>query len=237
MRRLVIASIVTATIVAVSSVACGGGKPASVAGGDATPAATTDGSDTATGPAGLTDGSLTDAMLTVDDLPAGWSQLPDDNSTSKSKLCNGVDLDQTKVSNATSKASRTFTTSGTAKRFLIEALATLPGSDASKALTGLREAMTSCGQWSEPSGSGNATATFNLRELSFPRLGDDSFAFRVTSGTTTQVTGEGDFAYVRHGHSLLIVMYAGVSFTGPDTDQWVALARSADDKVRSHGVD
>lgn len=223
-------------VASVSAVACGGGKTAGNAAGITAPAATVAGADTPQAPAGPGDAQLADALLTVGDLPTGWSNIVDAPSTTSSTLCN-VNLDKAMVANATGKALRSFTKGGALGPFFAEVLVTLPGSDASNDFRTIRDGLKACNQWTEPNSSSDGTPTaYSGGELSFPAMGDESIAFRATSDATFLGSVRIDFAFVRHGHSLLFVAYAGVGFTPLDVDQFVALTRRADDKVRSHGI-
>jgi len=219
--------------------ACRGGNSASNVVVVTTPTAIAEGTDTPTGSAGSDGGQLVDALLTTGELPAGWSEMPDGVSpaSGNSKLCN-LELDLFTASNVTEKASRSFTKGGRLGPFFGEGISTFPGSDAAKGLSTFREAMKSCKQVTEPINTGgDTTVAYSLEEASFPTLGDESIAFRLTSAPTRSGPGfEADFVFIRHEHSLLYVVNAGFGFTGLDTDQWVALARRADDKVRNHGI-
>ena len=163
--------------------------------------------------------------------------MPDTPSTTSGSLCNSLDFGATKFADAPDSVFKSFTKGGALGPFFVEALATLPGSDASEYFNKTRDTLSGCTHWTEPSNETETPTAYTGGELSFAKFGDDTIAFRATSEATFLGSVQIDLALIRRGHALLFIAYAGIGFAPLDVDQFVSFTRNADDKVRSHGID
>lgn len=68
--------------------------------------------------------------------------------------------------------------------------------------------------------------------MSFPSYGDETFAFRLSTDPTIIGSLEADCIFIRHGRVLVVVVYAGIGFSGIDSDQTDKFVRQAEDKVK-----
>jgi hypothetical protein len=165
------------------------------------------------------------ALLTLDDMPSGWTQEPEAETDDESDvtLCDVEPLDDVE---AVDSSSREFS-AGDFGPFLHHSVAVYESGQAEQALDAFLEALDACDEWTEETEDG--PVTWRPRALSFPGLGDDTVAVRINveaeafNATVDMVTWRrGDFL------SLLFTMEV---FGSPDAEQMEELARVADERL------
>lgn len=141
------------------------------------------------------DGSLAAAMLTLEDLPAGWTASPPDADDTTDEFCEGEDP-FTEIQ-ADEEVEASFQQSDVGP--FIASFAEQHGSDdeAQEALDLFVDAVNSCGEFTNVEEDGTETI-YRFSPLSFPQLGDDTFAARL-SGTTAFGPITADFVFARDG--------------------------------------
>jgi hypothetical protein len=172
---------------------------------------------------------LTKALLALEDMPAGWSLAPQ-RSPSGSTPC-GQPLPRFSEEAIESKSVE-FERAPTVGPSITHTIARFPSGMAQRVIDRWRQILEQCPQWEEPANQGT---TYQLRAapLSFPRLGDQTFAVRLTvagGGAAAQ----GDQVIIRRGDvlSVLTATTAGLGAAAPfDAALLEQLARKADEKL------
>lgn len=148
---------------------------------------------------------LTAELLSVSDLPAGWSVVPStDSSNSSTPKC----LRALKtVAKATSKAETTFTDGSNGLPELDEFLVYLPG-QGKKAMKLVSQILAGCGQLSMTSGGQTLKGT--LGAMSFPAVAEQSFAYQLNLSATVSglsVTVGIDLIVFRKADTVAEILY------------------------------
>ena len=144
-------------------------------------------------------GPLTSALLTVEDLPLGFT-AQDGTADAAALGCAGIDgiyLGAGTAERAAVSFSHTLTPA-----FVNETITTRPGGAAQAALARFGAAAKECARFAGPDGTAYRVTTVPL-----PRYGDGSAALRVTSGLTEARPVE--LAAVRLGDTVVAVAAAG----------------------------
>ena len=87
----------------------------------------------------------------------------------------------------------------------------------------------SCTTWTDTDSSGTKT-TYELAPLSFPKIGDQTFAFRMTVETSL-LSAESDFVYVRAGD--FVIEVGNVAVGSVDSDLTATPVQKALEKLQS----
>lgn len=190
--------------------------------------------------------TLDAAILTLDDMPTGWEQLPDDDDEDVDQEeiaeCVGADADDL-YDDEDPEADASFgspddsqldvgwTIAATVDRaeFGFETLTS------DKALTCLRDVLVDA---IEDNDEGIEVGDVTLNRMSFPRFGDDSTAMRVTVPMTTQgmsVDVFFDAVFVRVGRATGTVTYLSV-FTPADAAEVEGYVQETIDKLDADAV-
>jgi hypothetical protein len=111
-----------------------------------------------------------------------------------------------------------------APRFLADFVAYFSEGDAEHYMADVRQAAASCAQWQAE----GDTKIWRISNLSLPEVGDESAAFRVTFGE-----GANDLIYLRRGALVSLIVLQQFGDPDPNTADFEALARMADDKMRA----
>lgn len=198
MRRLLVPAL--AAVLAAAAAGC------TAAAAPATPVAATTDLPVDGGP-----GPLTSALLTVADLPLGFT-AQEGVAEAAALGCAGID--------------GVYLTAGTAERaavsfahtltpaFVNETITTRPDGAAEAALARFRRAATDCARFAGPDGT-----AYRVTAVSLPRYGDGSAALRVTSGLKEARPVE--LAAVRLGDTVVAVAAAGVGAGDSDLTRTV----------------
>ena len=164
---------------------------------------------------------LTSALLTVEDMPSGWTI--DDNVDDAIQVCNAALFDE--LIDPDAEAKRHFTTGETGP-FLTQHLAALEyEDDAIDGIDRIREAF-GCGEWTDASSG----TTWTISETTFPDLGDETAAYHVSSTGTDGVPTNGTAVVIRDGGVILLVVH--VALGELDSSVTEELTREAFDKAR-----
>ena len=174
-------------------------------------------------------------LLSVTDLPTGWSAATNfppstNNSTVTPAVCQTVfdKLDPAKgATKAKVKATASFTTGGALGQQLTMDIASFDAENQAAKIQAVADALTKCAHVTVTDAKG-AKAAMDMTGLSFPNLGDQTFAFRVTakSGALTIVV---DLATVAIGHNFVTFTTAGLQpLPGADLEK---IARAGVTKV------
>lgn len=168
---------------------------------------------------------LTAELLSLSDLPAGWSAVGSSDS-GEPKCLDTVRSDL----NAVSKAEATYVGASSGLPDLEESLAYVPGKGQSDMLA-VSRVLSGCGHVSVTQGGQTLTGT--LRSLSFPAVADQSSAYQVTlSGTVSgqSVTLVFEIVVFRRADTVAIILYANPG--APDIQALKPLVRKAVAKVQ-----
>jgi hypothetical protein len=148
--------------------------------------------------------NLNSELLSVSDLPVGWSVVPTTTSGPTPKCLASVKSDM----KATSKAEATFAGGSNGLPVLDEQLNYLPG-QGQNAMTFVSHALAGCGHISVTSDGQTLTGTVGA--MSFPAVADQSSAYQINlSGTVSGVPitlGLDLFAF-RKADTVAIILYA-----------------------------
>lgn len=168
---------------------------------------------------------LKTALLTLSDMPTGWTtsdQTGSDNSSSS--MCGAT---PTPTSSDETTVSVDFQRSQLGP-FLTEQINAVPSGQMKKVFDKIKNSL-SCTSWTEPDSEGTPT-TYQLSPLSFPKMGDDTFAFRMSGGSGI-FTFEADAVYIRVGDSIITI--ANVAVGSVNSDLTESIAQKAVDKLQA----
>ena len=206
---------------------------------DATGAATTvitEETTTTTKKPALNQAKVNTALLTLADLPAGYSPRSTDSasSTDDSMFCPDATtaLPTAFVTMRDKEGSVGFEQSQLGP-ILLEIL--VAGSDAKSAFTNASKALDSCtaSSWTKADAKG-AVTTYSIAPVSFPKHGDEQAAFRLTA-TAVGVELDGYVIVMRIGDVLALMMGVGTtSIVGSHpmpVDQFTTIVDTAVKKV------
>ena len=96
------------------------------------------------------------------------------------------------------------------------------------------DSLGSCQGYTDTDEETGETTTYNVSALSFPRLGDDTLAVRITTAEATLLGfATFDVILIRKGEVILFVGHISVGFEGPDSELNEALTRAAYQRMQS----
>lgn len=165
------------------------------------------------------------ALLDLDDMPPGWTQVPseEDEDESETTLCEQQPLDEIE---AVDRASTQFSASDLGP-FLDHTVALYENGEAAEAMESFLTTLDDCDEWTEETEEG--LVTYRPTPLSFPSLGDETVATRL-SVESDLVTVTIDMVTWRRG-DLLSLLLASEVFDAPDGEQTAAIAETADERL------
>ncbi len=167
---------------------------------------------------------LQGALLSLDDMPTGWTTSTGSSDDSSGPFFCGVppadQFQQTKTSANFQKSQL--------GPYVTEALGAFADGKSKAWMEALQKRL-SCTTWTDTDSSGTKT-TYQLAPLSFPKIGDQTFAFRMTVSTSL-FNAESDFVFIRAGDVVIEVGNIGVGSV--DSDLTATLAQKALDKLQS----
>lgn len=154
---------------------------------------------------------VNDVVVRLEDLPTGWSEAPPSAEDDDTSFCDGHDpmAEMTPVEEASSD----FQMSDFGPFLSSDAMRFATADDAQAFIDTFADAVNACSEFTETDDSGT-TITYTLAPLSFPDLGDGTFAARM-SATTPFGPLSVDFAVTVAGPTVLAVVNGG--FGAPDT--------------------
>ena len=238
MRMIVAALCLVLALTAACSRDGDGGEKREAASSDAATAGAAAGASPATSTqapaAGGAQGQAPDlsrALLTLADLPTGWSeaQPPESEDDVNSGFCGTGSASVTNVG----KVSAEFT--GEAPGSLVAQTVSAYGvGDAKRVLDFLGETLRGCTEWRETTADGQVI-TYRFAPLPFPRLGDQSLTTRMKL-EIGDVSVEVDIVVIRRGDIATLLAHIATASGGPpniDSTLTERVARRADARLAS----
>ncbi|KQY55741.1 hypothetical protein ASD11_14610 [Aeromicrobium sp. Root495] len=173
-------------------------------------------------------------MLTLDDMPTGYSVDPDpaddssdDDFTSGDPGCKEL-VDSADVkSNKVDEEEASFT-QGDYGPFVAESVTTTKEGKAGDGFADARKALDSCNSYT--AGEGDDSVTFKVSRMSFPNLGDETLAYSL-SGESSGFPFSGQIVVTRLGDNVILLSAAGVGGSGMKASDFEKIARTASKKV------
>lgn len=149
------------------------------------------------------------ALLTLDDMPTGWSQdkpdPADNDDTVTPKRCAAV-FDALDGHDPLAEAEASFS-AGDLGPSLDHTVSSWPKSQV-QALKQITQALQQCPKFTSTSKDGSS-ATFEASGLSFPNLGDRTLALRL-KGKTEGISVMLDVVYIVKGNNAIVLMASGI---------------------------
>lgn len=228
----------------ITLVACSGGGPKradTISAPTATPAVTASpGSSLAATPASTPAPSPTTAaqarsaadlqrvLLTLDDMPTGFTIDTPSSGTGSQPCGKSTEL----RARAAQTVEADFTKGGLGP-FISETLGTYKSGEAKDAFDGARKLFEDCRTWTEPDKDGKTTE-YKIAPLSFPKLGDQTYAIRMDIKGGGFV-GQADLVFVRRGDTILLIGngIGGLGLATVDSTLTEQMARKADENLAS----
>lgn len=189
----------------------------------------------------LTEAELKSALLAVSDLPTGYAEQPaeespepDSSSQADDPECarlfdqfeNGSDVDRNSSAEATAEFAK-----GEAGPFVSQSLESHRDQAVlAETLRAIRDVVSKCGEFTETDPDGKFT--IRMSNASFPTLGDETTAIRVTATGTTQgieLTIGGYLVMTRVSSTLNMVAHFGLRQV--DVAETEQIVRKAVDKL------
>jgi hypothetical protein len=198
---------------------CGGGSTHATT----VPGPTTTSAPASPAPKGVPDEiALRAALLPVQSMPVGYSPNPAGTGSADSTFCNAP-------ANAKPAAkAEVFYQKSDLGPFLDETLRAYDGT-AGAELAGAEHDASSCTHFTQKDGT-----KVRVAALSFPKLGDETFALQLEITETAKAGGQSltaDIAFVRIGPQILAEFGA---LGGPNPGELVRIARAGVARIRSH---
>jgi hypothetical protein len=154
-------------------------------------------------------------LLTLPDLPTGWSIDPSQSNPDDTSAFSGCpslnNMDKTFPSTARANIDLTKSTEGP---FAGEKLQSYSGDNATKGMAALRPAAAACTSIKSTAPDGTVY-DLTMAEMSFPAIGDESVAFQLTGNINTTPV-DGQFVYARKGN--LVSAISAVAVNGNKVD-------------------
>lgn len=168
------------------------------------------------------------ALLTLDDMPSGWTQDSSDtpsDADDDAALC-GVEL--LEDAEAVEEAGADFS-AGDLGPLLSHTVAVFEDDDAERGLEEFAKALENCSEWTEDTEDG--PLTFRPAPLSFSSFGDETLAIRFDVGSE-MVDMTMDMITWRQANTLNVILIIEV-FGTPDGEQTEEFVTVADDRISS----
>jgi len=145
---------------------------------------------------------LEGALIKLGDLPTGWTAdtSDDDDSDAEPGVCNTESINAEHP--AASRVEANFT-GGQLGPYLGQTIGEYNDDEAEIAMQATREAI-ACGSWTDSDG-----VEWTINEMSFPDLGDDTLAFKIT-GTTSGFALAAEMAVVRDDNKIIAITHSGL---------------------------
>lgn len=168
------------------------------------------------------------ALLTLHDMPTGWTQESSDTPTDSdddASLCGAELLDGAE---AVSEAGADFS-AGDLGPLLSHTVAVFDDDGAERGLEAFTQALENCEEWTEDTEDG--PVTFRPAPLSFPSFGDETLAIRFDVGSE-MVDMTMDMITWRQDNTLNLIVVMEV-FGTPDGEQTEEFVTVADERISS----
>lgn len=175
---------------------------------------------------------LSRALLTLDDMPSGWTIHPaegDDEEgeteSDSSFFCghDELDMDGRALGNT-----EVMLSGGEIAPVVVHAVNVYSADEADKIFAEFTGIFEDCEEWEDED-----EYTWHAAEMSFPKLGDDSAAYRLSTSDVPLVgVMEIQVVLIRSDSFLSVIMHMDIGFDGVDTEQTEQFARRADEKLQ-----
>lgn len=187
----------------------------------------------------LTDAQVKEALLTVDDMPSGWTVSPDDDEDDDSdsetdatspeckKLAAVMDEDDTSESFGEGEIEFQESEFGP---FLSESVSSEEGDEVEKSMNSFREAFETCDSFTQTDDEGVKTE-FKISDMSFPDLGDDTIALKM-SAEAMGIPVDIPLVVVRVDQNVILLASVGLG-EGMSSADLEKVARTAVTKVKA----
>lgn len=183
--------------------------------------------------------TLRQALLTIEDLPTGWTTAAEEEgATEEEPAPCGIEPTEEE----TTSVEEHFQKGELEDQLMVSVSAFDNAGDAEAALQEFRTQLQNCREWEDTDDEGTHFA-WALSPLSFPNLGEETVAFRVSADITGNEEGfeitasmVGDMIVVRRVNAVSGVFHFGLGLFGPaeiDSEQTETFARKADEKLSS----
>ena len=165
------------------------------------------------------------ALLTLEDMPTGWSVKESKPSESTGEICGK------KVFEVVSTAKADIDFEKDAFTTVTQAIRAYDSGEAKQGLDNALKVFETCKEWTDTAKDGSVT-TYKLTPLSFPKLGDQTVALRLNL-SNPPVVAQVDAVYVRRGDVVIIVGYTagGLGVARGDPEALERIARKADERL------
>jgi hypothetical protein len=181
----------------------------------------------------LTRAQIETALLSVSDLPSGWSKTPDEKDdesedTIEPARCqaviNALDDDST---NAAAKGEANFNKGGAFGTIMSETISSYSREVDSRVVQHIADAFSECPTFTSTDEEGEVS-TVTVSPMSFANLGDQTLAVTMTF-ESSMFTVSVNVAYVVVGHNVVALINGGLG--GADGAQFEKFAKQAVSKL------
>ena len=222
---------------ALTAAACGGSDKADTVDNPPPATATPTTAPTNSGPAAtptdspIDPGVLAKAVLELSDMPSGFAVSAPGDSSDDDDFC-GI---AASIKEPKNRVDATFEMS-TFGPFIIQRI-DLQNSrgDAGSVLDGIRDSFKKCGAtWTD---TATPPTTWNISALNFPKVGDDTFAVRISTNNVAFFgTAQVDYVYFRRGPAVSGVAYVAVGPAAAGVSPLEDVVKKADAKIAKAGI-
>lgn len=178
-------------------------------------------------PKPLTQADLEKALISLDDLPAGWAVRPGEDKGNEASKETFTFLCQEYQRKAIDSASVDFQKSQLGP-FLSHSVTVYPPGEAGSQLVKMHSAVDQCPTFKDT--QNGTTFDWTVTPISFPQLGDQSFAIRLSSEFALGII-EVDSVYIQIGDTITSVQYMVMGLQSIDSTQTEQFARMAEGKL------
>ena len=177
---------------------------------------------------GRTEEQLSGMVLTLDDMPSGWTPSPVGVSSQQdTKYFCGARLEGSPP--PTAQASVSFQSNN--RELVAQVLEAYPDGQGQEAMARIVDAALTCTGWTDLDVTGAAVDYFS-EPVAFPALGDETVAYNAFSDTGIRDRVTIDGVVTLRGDVLSLIIHAIVGPYNLDSAQTEELARLADQKVK-----
>ncbi|MGD9890125.1 MAG: hypothetical protein AB7R89_28220 [Dehalococcoidia bacterium] len=166
------------------------------------------------------------ALITLQDLPTGWTIDPDpdtDEDDGEGTICDIPSARQSRLVSVEANFQK-----GTIGPFISHAISVYQDGAAKQLMDDAVKILETCREW-ETTNDDGSPLVMKLTPLSFAKVGEQTFAFRATM-TSGGFPFQADIVYLRDGDVMHVVTYMTVGVTAPDTELTETLAKTAHDR-------
>ena len=227
-----IAAGVLVVAIIVVTMACGGGNDRATTVPDqpiatSTPDASDEPEDASEGESEsstVSEDGLSRALLTISDMPTGWTTSPPETDEDEG-FC-GVEFESTALFDIEVGFQQSVT-----GPFAGHRLQAFPPGEAQRSFEAGVERASSCGEFTITNDDGTVNI-WQVSPLSFPEVGDDTFAFRASTEVALFGSVTVDLVAFRRGDFISVLAFSVLGFGSPDPELAERLVRLADERLQ-----